>query len=99
MTNIENFDEANDDDENNNDKLNDTPIIRIGPGQPRVSFILACPICNEKSHTPELVSPAINDNGEQCPYDTPGSRWMEWHECVSCGEWYSILNSNDEVKL
>jgi hypothetical protein len=70
-------------------------VMRIGPGRARVSFDLRCPICGDRARTPELVSPAIDDDGNRCPYDKPGARWMEWHECVCCGEWYSLLNSNN----
>lgn len=68
-------------------------VLRVGPGRARVSFDLRCPVCGDRARTPDMVSPAIDDEGQVCPYDTPGARWMEWHECPCCGEWYSLLAS------
>jgi hypothetical protein len=69
-------------------------ILRIGPGRARVSFDLRCPVCGDRARTPDVVSPAIDDDGRFCGYDEPGARWMEWHECPCCGEWYSLVASN-----
>lgn len=66
-------------------------VIRIGPGRARVSFDFRCPVCGDRARTPETISQAINDDGKYCNYDVPGARWMEWHECPCCGEWYSLL--------
>ena len=90
-------DDENDEDEDarvENDDIG-AEVMRIGPGRPRVSFDLRCPVCGDRARTPQLVSPAIDDDGNKCPYDKPGARWMEWHECPCCSEWYSVLNSND----
>jgi hypothetical protein len=91
-------DDSDDDEDDGCDDHQDADmgagVMRIGPGRPRVSFDLRCPVCGDRARTPELVSPAIDDDGNRCPYDRPGARWMEWHECVCCGEWYSLLNSN-----
>ena len=84
-----------DEEESEEEEPSQDEIMRIGPGRPRISFDLRCPVCGDSARTPELVSPAIDDDGTRCPYDKKGARWMEWHECVCCGEWYSILNSND----
>jgi hypothetical protein len=94
---VEAFDDDVDDEDEVSEESNaefNGEVMRIGPGRPRISFDLRCPVCGDKARTPELVSPAIDDDGTKCPYDKPGARWMEWHECVCCGEWYSILNSN-----
>jgi hypothetical protein len=69
-------------------------VLRIGPGKARISFDFRCPVCGDRSRTPDIVSPAIDDEGRNCNYDHPGARWMEWHECPCCGEWYSLLGGN-----
>jgi hypothetical protein len=80
-------------DDSDDDPYGDaTDVLRIGPGRARVSFDLRCPVCGDRARTPEMVSKAIDDDGKPCPYDDPGARWMEWHECPCCGEWYSLLN-------
>ena len=96
MTHLYDFD----DDEDDDDDCYDLPhghtadVLRIGPGKARVSFDFRCPVCGDRARAPEIVSPAINDEGKFCNYDLPGARWMEWHECPCCGEWYSLVGGN-----
>ena len=73
------------------DDQDDTELLRVGPGKARVSFDMRCPVCGDRARTPEMISQAIGDDGLECSIDTPGARWMEWHECPCCGEWYSLL--------
>lgn len=99
MTGIYDFDHSDDDDDDDDDCYDfssghTADILRIGPGKARVSFDFRCPVCGDRARAPEIVSPAIDDDGKHCPYDTVGARWMEWHECPCCGEWYSLLGGN-----
>lgn len=69
-------------------------VLRIGPGKARISFDYRCPVCGDRARTPDLVSNAIDFEGKSCQYDNADSRWVEWHECPCCGEWYSLFCGN-----